>query len=568
MKRKSIYSVLIGMLITVTSCEFLDQEVETLLREEQIIKYYNLAQNQSIGVYTALRSGLLEVDGAMMASASDEAEHTFEGSGIHKFNVGSWNASDIPGNPWDQYFQGIRRANILMLTADSVDLTPLTLNPTPDNQALYEIQSANIERWKHEARFLRAYYYFELIKRFGGVPLIDKRITLDDDYMSFQRNTLKECIDFILDDLEIAAEGLPVVYPDPELGRATQGAALALKSRVLLHAASELWNDPSWAAGYPYPELISLPPGDRVARWQAAADAAKEVIDLPGTGYTLANDYRGLFNTFNNPEIIFTRRLGASNAFERANFPIGYDRGESGTTPTQDMIDAYEMINGLPIDDPLSGYDPQNPYADRDPRLEQSIITNNSIFKERPVELWEGGRDGRGVPQASRTGYYLKKYVHEDLNLLIGATAAKSWHLIRLADVYLMYAEALNEASPGHPDIKLYVDMVRQRNGVNMPPIPDGLSQEEMRQRIRNERRVELAFEDHRLWDLRRWMQAVEYLNKPVRGMRITLTDHGMFDYSPFVFENRVFRPEMYFYPIPLSEMNIMTNWAQNPSWN
>ena len=568
MKREKKFSVLILMLTIITSCEFLDQEVETQFREEQIIRSYDRAQNQSHAIYSQMRNGLAEVGNAIMASASDEAVHTFEGSAIHRLTNGAWNPFDIPGNPWDQFFRGIRFCNILLETVDSIDLTPLTLNPTPDNQALFELRSANIERWKNEARFMRAFYYFELVKRFGGVPIIDRRITLDDDYMSLQRNTLEECIDFILRDLEIAAEGLPLVYPAPDLGRATKGAALALKSRVLLYAASDLWNDSSWAAGYPYPELISLPAGDRVARWQAAADAAKELIDLPGTGFTLANNYRALFNTFNNPEIIFTRRLGPSNTFEIDHFPIGFDLGESGTTPTQNMVDAYEMINGLPIDDPLSGYDPQNPYANRDPRLEQSIITNNSIFRERPVELWQGGRDGRGVPQASRTGYYLKKHVHEDLDLLIGATAAKSWHLIRLADVYLMYAEALNEASPGNPDIKLYVDMVRQRNGVNMPPLPDGLSQEEMRQRIRNERRIEFAFEDHRLWDLRRWMQAVEYLNKPVNGMRITLIEQGVFEYSPFVLENRVFRPEMYLFPIPQSEMNVMTNWAQNPLWN
>ncbi len=227
-------------------------------------------------------------------------------------------------------------------------------------------------------------------------------------------------------------------------------------------------------------------------------------------------------------------------------------------------MDAYEMITGVPIDAPGSGYDPQDPYSNRDPRLGMSIITNNSMFKGRPVEIWEGGRDGKGVPLATKTGYYLRKYVNEDLNLLIDATGVQSWHLFRLAEIYLNYAEALNEASPGHSEIKTYVDMVRAR--VIMPPLPEGLSQSEMRERIRNERRVELAFEDHRLWDLRRWMLATDYLNKPVKAMTIK-HNPGIFEYQTVTLENRVFEPKMLFYPIPKSEMNIMDNWSQNPSW-
>lgn len=568
MKPTYIGRIFLVLLIFSGACDYLDQEVETTLNEQQVIRYYNRAVNHSVALYTALPSGFEYIDEAMMASASDEAEHTFEGSEVHKFNIGSWNAFDNPDRAWDAMFSGIRRANTLLATIDSVDLSPLTLNPTPDNQTKYLQQTAEILRWKHEARLLRAFYYFELVKRYGGVPIITERMDyLTSDYKSIDRNTLSECINFIVDECADAAEGLPLTYTvDGDRGRVTKGAALAVKSRMLLYAASDLFNDPSWAGSYSKPELISLPADDRQAKWQAAADAAKELIDLPGTGYALAPNYRALFNTFNSPEIIFTRRMGSSNTFEITNYPIGFDKGRSGTTPTQDLVDAYEMITGLPILAEGSGYNSQDPYSNRDPRLDMSIITNNSMFKGRSVEIWEGGRDGKGVPLATKTGYYLKKYVNEDLNLLLDATAAQSWHLFRLAEIYLNYAEALNEASPGHADIKTYVDLVRGRAGVNMPALPAGLSQSDMRDRIRNERRVELAFEDHRLWDLRRWMLATNVLNKPVSAMSIK-ENSGVFEYQPVTLENRVFQPKMYFYPIPKYEMNIMVNWTQNPIW-
>ena len=190
--------------------------------------------------------------------------------------------------------------------------------------------------------------------------------------------------------------------------------------------------------------------------------------------------------------------------------------GHSGNTPSGNLVDAYEVK----VDDntavPFSWSDPDmasNPYATsgataRDPRLFANVIVNNSTYKNRTVELWTGGLDGAGKALASRTGYYLKKYVDENLNLLLGNTSVHTWDLIRLADVYLWYAEALNEYSPGNTDIATYVNLIRQRPGVDMPPVSSGLSQDQMRQVIRHEREVELAFEGHRIWDLRRWMTA------------------------------------------------------------
>ncbi|HEX7016742.1 MAG TPA: RagB/SusD family nutrient uptake outer membrane protein, partial [Cyclobacteriaceae bacterium] len=248
------------------------------------------------------------------------------------------------------------------------------------------------------------------------------------------------------------------------------------------------------------------------------------------------------------------------------NYPIGYDLGMSGTTPSQNLVDAYEMADGSKFDwnNPAHA---AAPYENRDPRLARTVLTNNTFFKDRPVEAWTGGRDGKGTPLATRTGYYLRKYVDENLNLLQGNTSVHSWILFRLAEIYLNYAEALNEYDPGNPDIKTYVDLVRARPGVEMPPLPDGLSQAEMRDRIRNERRVELAFEGHRFWDVRRWMVASETLGSTLAGVDITKTGTDQFTYTPVNVENRVVDPRMYLYPIPQSELLLAGGWAQNPLW-
>ena len=227
------------------------------------------------------------------------------------------------------------------------------------------------------------------------------------------------------------------------------------------------------------------------------------------------------------------------------------------------------MKTGKPITDPASGYDPANPYANRDPRLDYTVVTNNATFgtPSRKVESWTGGQDGKPITFATNTGYYLWKYQIESLNLNAGNTGVHSWIIFRLPEMYLNYAEALNEYSPGHPDIKKYVDLVRARTGVAMPGLPAGLNQADMRERIRNERRVEFAFEDHRFWDVRRWMQAPTYFATPLRGMNIDKNANGTFTYTPITVEPRVFDAKMYLYPIPLSEISVAKGIVQNPLW-
>lgn len=570
---KKVKTILYGaaLLLLVNACDsILDREVVLSLTEDDVLTLYNNTQSRAVAIYNYLPSGFRCVDGAMMASASDEAEYTLETSSIQMFNVGSWNAKNNPdGGSWWNNFRGIYLVNHFLANSDNLDLEMYRLNPDDIGHEQYQNRLDNIKRWKYEVRFLRAYFYFELIKRYGGVPVITRPVEIGD---SFPRNTLDSCVNFIVKECDDIALGLPIKYTEQEnLGRATRGAVLALKSRVLLYAASDLFNSPEkWASDYANKDLISVKTIDRKERWKRAADAAKDVIDLADADYALSNNYQGIFRSYTDTEIILARRDGASNDFEKANYPVGYDLGNSGNTPSLNLLDDYEMLDGTAFDWSNKNH-AANPYKGRDPRLAFTILSNMTKFNGRPVECWTGGRDGKGVPRATKTGQYLLKYIDPELNLLEGRTSVHTWILIRLAEVYLNYIEALNEYQPTHSDIKIYYDKIRRREGIKMPVLPDGLDQDAVRQKIRHERRIELAFEDHRLWDARRWMIAADnemgkgVLNIPLRGLEI-LNRGGVPSYSPIEIEKRNFEPKMYLYPIPQGDLDI-AGWSQNPLW-
>ena len=556
--------------LLLSSCNpILDREMILTMTEKQALESYDVAQKRVNGLYTYLPNGFSPVGGAMMAAASDEAEYSVASSSVHMFNNGSWNPLNNPDNVWTYYYQGIRQATLFLETADQINMERYKLDP--QNQADYEMRMANIERWKYEARFLRAYFYSELVKRYGGVPLANELMDMDTDYRNIPRNTLQECIDFIVDECGQVAPHLPAVYQASDMGRVTRGAALALKSRVLLYAASELFNNPVWAQGYERKDLISLSGTDRQTRWENAAKAAGEVLwgaDVAEAGYKLSGNYQSLFRSFSDNEIVLVRRNGYDNSFEKSNYPIGADQATGGTAPSGNLVDAYETTGGRTF----TWKDPSmaaRPYENRDPRFAATIMPNNSTFQGRPVECWEGGADGPDKNNASRTGYYLLKYVDPELKLLQGQSAIHSWIIIRLGEIYLNYAEAMNEAYG--PDAKgIYGKSAREavnevRGRVGMPDVVTD-SKEEMREKIRHERRVELAFEDHRFWDVRRWMTAPDDLNAPLKGVKVTRLSYNSFEYQSVEVESRSFKRATYFYPIPQNELNI-TGWPQNPLW-
>ncbi len=544
--------------------DFLDREITTQYNEDEVFVNYDRMSKTGLGVYSSMlnRFGFNRISNAMLASACDEADHANPLSSVHLFNVGVWNASTNPEDCWSGFYEGIRRANLFL--ENSADYKNILFRDTilPANKTQYQTQVRDIEWMRAEARLLRAFYHFELMKRYGGVAIMDKVIDDEEILKNIKRQSSDSCVSFIANECDAVAPLLKDTWVgfdgDKWRGRLTQGTALALKSRVLLYGASPLNN-----------------PSNDLDKWQKAATAANDLIAL--SRYSLFNDYSGLFKLGNgadgNAEVIFAIQGWNRNDYEIANYPIGYDKGgQNSTSPTQNLVDAYEMKStGRPITDKVSKYDPTNPYNDRDPRLAASVLLNNTTFKGRKVECWVGGLDGLGKTRATTTGYYIRKYENENLNLVNNESSVHAWILFRYAEVLLNYAEAMNEANG--PEVrkgnvmtaKAAVDLVRQRAG--MPVLPAGVSQDALRERIRNERRVELAFEEHRFFDVRRWKIAEQTENAPIMAMRIIKNGDGSFNYTVVKAEDRVFYAnKMYLYPIPEAEV-LKGAITQNPNW-
>ncbi|MCK9414726.1 MAG: RagB/SusD family nutrient uptake outer membrane protein, partial [Prolixibacteraceae bacterium] len=261
------------------------------------------------------------------------------------------------------------------------------------------------------------------------------------------------------------------------------------------------------------------------------------------------------------------------NVFEKANYSIGFNGGNTGTCPSQNLVDAYEMKDGTAFNwaNPAQAADP---YTNRDPRLAMTVVLNNSTFNGRKIELWEGGKDGLPINLASKTGYYLYKYVVQNLDLSKNQVSYHQWICFRLAEMYLSYAEAMNEAYGSDNNggntltAREAVNLVRARTGVAMPAFPLGMATDQFRTRLRNERRVELAFEDHRYWDIRRWAIGSSALGGDIKGVKIAMVDATHFTYTPYLVESRTFKSQMDLYPIPQEEVvKSKGSVTQNPGW-
>jgi hypothetical protein len=393
----------------------------------------------------------------------------------------------------------------------------------------------------------------------------DKVYNLSDnlqDAALFTRSTIKESMDYAISELDAAAAGLPLNNSGSwKEGRATKGAALALKSRLTLYAASPLYNAGTWAD---------------------AAKAAQDVIAL--NKYSLyQGGYGNLFLDANNPETIFARYYtkGAGHThMEIANGPNGYG-GWGGNLPLQNLVDDYEMNTGKPITDPASGFDPANPYKNRDNRFYATILYNGAPYRGDTIRTFTpGGKDSKDGPDnwnTSKTGYYLKKYMNDSYPLQNpwGNAGFQPWYYFRYAEILLNYAEAANEAygpdavAPGATmTARQAVNMIRTRASVNMPELPAGLSKDAMRDAVRYERRIELAFEEHRFYDVRRWKIADVTENKPAGGISITKSGSN-FVYTPKVaLDGRKFLVQHYWLPIPRAEIQASGNKIeQNPNY-
>ena len=550
-------SAAISIAFTLSSCNgFLDREEDSFIDKTATFDSYNRTKQYLTYAYTLLPDGLNRFSReAMLASATDDAEFAIESADIQQFNNGSWNALNNPDDVWNRYFSGISKCCTLLENTDHVNLDISRLDP--GKQVEYANSLKDIRMWRAEARFLRAYFHFELLKRYGPIPIVTSTLSINGNYENTPRPTMKEVVDFIAKECDIAADTLeltPWRNVNDAFGRATKGAALALKSRLLLYAASPLYVD--------FGDTNEANKPTDVALWKSAADAAKAVIDL--NQYELASSYADLFkNDFQNKEYIFVRRYAANSDFEKSNFPVSFG-GKGGTNPSQNLVDDYEMLDGTPFDwnDPAKA---AQPFENRDARLEATILMNMTPFKGKKVATYPEGADASPNPNATKTGYYLRKFLNEDVNIQTGGSS--SGHVVplfRLAEIYLNYAEALNECDPTNPDIALYLNKVRNRASL---PNVSALSQEQMRAVIQHERRVELAFEEHRSWDVRRWKIASSTLGAPLMGVQIERKPLGGYTYMPVKVEQRVFQPKMYWYPIPQSEVLKLKQWKQNNGW-
>lgn len=551
-------SMAVGSAFTLCSCnDFLDREEDSFIDKTATFDSYNRTKQYLTYAYSLLPEGLNRFSGgALLGAATDDACFAIESSNIQQFNNGSWNALSNPDNVWDRYFAGIAKCCTLLENSNHINLDISRLDPA--KRVEYENNLKDIRMWRAEAHFLRAYFNFELLKRYGPIPIIKSTLDINKDYSDTPRPTMKEVVEFIANDCDIAADSLeltPWRNMNDAFGRATKGAALALKSRLLLYAASPLYVD--------FGDIDEANKPSDATLWKAAADAAKAVIDL--NQYALAPAYDDLFkNDFQNKEYIFVRRYPSNSDFEKSNFPVSYG-GKGGTNPSQNLIDDYEMLDGTAFDwnDPVKA---AHPFENRDERLLATVLMNGVLFKGKRIATYPGGADAMPNPNATKTGYYLRKFLNENVNIQTGG--GSDGHVVplfRLAEIYLNYAEALNEYDPTNPDIAVYLNKIRGR--VSLPDVPSGLTQEQMRTLIHHERRVELAFEEHRFWDVRRWKVASSTLGAPVKGVKITQDDAGNFTYSPVQVEQRVFQPKMYWYPIPQSEVLKLHHWEQNKGW-
>ena len=581
-----------------------------------------LSQAFVFGIYSAFGYGGFEEQA--LAAYTDEAMFTHAGRNINTFTQGTENASNlawISGTyGWNNMYKVIRAANVAIERLPTATFTDAVLK----------------DRLLGETYFLRAYYYQQLLRFYGGVPLIDKPYGLNDDF-TIARNTYKECVDFIVADLDKAAQLLDGKPSTP--GRTSKLAAMALKARVLLYAASDLHDGPTAKAkstvlsAYANLDILAYPAGDRTARWQAAKAAAKAVIDA-GKGYKLdlaapataeegKNNYISIAlggqsasgDAAAAVELILQRTHTALYTEEDGwplggihyginNGPNGYHNW-AGNTPIQQLVDDYEMMDGTKFDwtNPAHKADP---YTNRDPRFYGTILYDGAGWKPRPADVagadpvnqvqtgyYDNGSGGsingidtRESPvenwNGSRTHYYTRKFIDPNPALADNQSNAQviPWPFIRYTEMVLNYAEACI-ALGEEAEAKTWLNKIRFRSG--MPAITDAGAA--LVDRYRNERRIELAYEEHRYHDARRWMIPAQTVGRGIKAIKVTAKlkagksplvpyryDKTVYDYTYTVVDNtenetRVWNDKMYYRPSSRDEINKNNKLVNNPGF-
>jgi hypothetical protein len=580
------------VLLGATACnDLLNVQPEDQLPEDAVFADPNLAETFLNDIYRGMGHGLYEI---MLSSMTDETHfiHVYQTDKVLQARVTSSDRGALADGrfnhfDWSDNYLRIRQTNVFL---DNIDAA--------------SFDDAWKQRMKGEALLLRAYFYHNLMRMYGGVPLITQVYGLNDDF-EVARNSFAETVDFIVAGAEQAAALLPAAHDASNLGRPTKGAALALKARVLLYAASDLYNVNSSGR----PEHGYTTPQDRAALWRAAKNAAKEVMDSgwyrlfrpnPAGAQGATQNYADLFLQKTSEEAIMSRfflasRGGADGAHPgRDNGPNGYHNW-GGNTPIQNLVDDYRMADGSKFDwtNPAHA---AAPYQNRDPRFYATILYDGAPWRQRPDDVKEKepydriqtfrelrlagdtlvpGVDTRDGPiedwNGGYSGYYLRKFIDPSVNHQF-IRQEVPWIFFRYAEILLNYAEAsieLNELA----DALTVLNQIRRRAG--MPELSATLTQAELRDEYQNERRVEMVFEEQRFFDVRRWMIAPDVLNRDAGGINIFLEGSKRYDrstwtnyrYEPMIVQDRAWNDKMYFMPIHRDELNRNSLLVQNTGY-
>lgn len=587
MKKTLIYSMLALSVAagSLTSCEdlfggFLNKQPSNELTGEQVFGDWTLMEQFHFDTYNFLRHGACRINDSWLDAATDLAETSYATGGVRTtFNIGNYygsgGAAELSGT-WEHYYRAIRKCNMIINRIESV---PKSADLSNDK---YLQDKTN---YTSEARFLRAYFYWELFLRYGPIPIVTEVLDPDGDLLSgyTTRPTIKEyVVDFILKELSECESGL-LTYEDAwnatYAGRIGQPMARALYSRIMLYMASPRYSAESGIT------------------WQDAAAAAKGFIDTYGSKFALMTTLSAdgilpynnawLRTTYldNNKEIIFFRNdVAVGWSAIQNDTPVG-EGGKGGLCPSQNLVDMYDMIDGsspfaaydatgAPVydsnDRPTvkagSNYTDATMWSNRDKRLQATVLYQGVAWGNGTINVVKGQRDNPvGNANATPTGYYVRKYIPEAiLGSVHTGTSRRLWTIIRYAEIMLNYAEALNEVQGPSTEVYTMLDQIRHRSGItgNVADRTDLVTKEAMRNFIHKERTVELAFEEHRAWDVRRWGVAVDALARPIYGIDVAVGG----TITRKTAQKRVFEEKMYLYPIPEGEV-WKTNIENNPGW-
>jgi hypothetical protein len=542
-----------------TSCVDLEYTEENSRDEKWTFTYFNEGIKGLVsGVYAQVYNNEFEDNSAyFLAGATDEAQYALETGNINSYVNGGWSPANPFDRAWTQSYTAIADVNMYLEKIDQTDISEWEYNSS------YQDWKDQMEKFPYELRFLRAYFYFQLFRAYGDVPLVTTTLT-NAQANNVKRTPADEIVKFIVDECDAVAPYLPVTYSTEngaEIGRATRAAVAALKARTLLYAASPLHN----------------PTGDKT-KWAKAAEACKYILDNATAWGLKLSAYGSLWghDAFFNPEMIFAIGRGDSNAFEKANYPIGVENGSSGNCPTQSLVDQYEYAdNGetfaerYPGSIDLSSVDP---YEGLDPRFALTVVKNGDEWpsngaQKKAIETFVGGFNAAPKYGATPTSYYLKKFV--DGSCVTTAdnqtTRRHSWIVFRLGEFYLDYAEAVFNATGSANDATYgmtaneAINVLRNRADIQMPEFTeDGAA---WVKRYERERLVELAFENHRFWDVRRWQKGAQYF----KSIQVANINSSLVLTRSTV--NRQWDDKFNFYPIPQSERKKNPNLTQNTGW-